>query len=143
MTGKCYYCERDFGKPIKGGEILLRSKDHIIPASHGGTNRATNIVYCCLKCNQLKADRTPDQFVIHIGALIDQHRLQPGKCRYGMKYLERVMANAQKLILIIAPYRDQLLKQAAIKVHKLPTEKVIPALAENWQAQFKERNLNK
>lgn len=140
MKGQCYYCERPFGYPPVGGKALLRTKDHIIPASQGGTGKVINIVYCCLKCNQFKADRTPDQFVIYIGALIDQHKLQPGRCRYGMKYLMKVMENAEKLIFTIAPYRDQLLKGTKVpKVHKLPPDKVIPVLAEHWQTNFRQK----
>lgn len=35
--------------------------DHIIPRSKGGPNAQSNLVGCCRECNQLKADRTPDE----------------------------------------------------------------------------------
>ncbi|MGV8970557.1 MAG: HNH endonuclease [Microbacteriaceae bacterium] len=33
--------------------------DHVIPRSRGGKDTWENLVACCLKCNNLKGDRTP------------------------------------------------------------------------------------
>ncbi|RWZ49818.1 HNH endonuclease [Labedella phragmitis] len=33
--------------------------DHILPRSRGGEDSWENLVACCLKCNNLKSDRTP------------------------------------------------------------------------------------
>jgi 5-methylcytosine-specific restriction endonuclease McrA len=33
--------------------------DHILPRSRGGKDTWENLVACCLKCNNLKSDRTP------------------------------------------------------------------------------------
>lgn len=46
---KCAYCGKH-----------AQTIDHVIPASLGGQNSWLNCVACCLKCNQLKRDRTPE-----------------------------------------------------------------------------------
>lgn len=33
--------------------------DHVLPRSRGGADTWENLVACCLKCNNLKSDRTP------------------------------------------------------------------------------------
>ncbi|MCS4277493.1 HNH endonuclease [Mycetocola lacteus] len=33
--------------------------DHVIPRSRGGAGSWENLVACCMRCNNLKADRTP------------------------------------------------------------------------------------
>lgn len=35
--------------------------DHILPRSRGGADSWENLVACCLKCNNLKSDRTPQE----------------------------------------------------------------------------------
>lgn len=48
----CRYC----GWPVTYDNSKL---DHVIPRSRGGTNKYGNLVLCCYKCNQRKADLTP------------------------------------------------------------------------------------
>lgn len=48
----CQYCGKAF--PKKQLNI-----DHVIPDSRGGPRTWTNLVTSCIKCNTLKADRTP------------------------------------------------------------------------------------
>lgn len=48
--GMCGYC---------GG--AAETVDHIVPRSRGGLITWTNAVAACVKCNQRKADRTPDE----------------------------------------------------------------------------------
>lgn len=48
---KCLYCG------FKDNLTL----DHVIPRSKGGPNSWTNLVTCCMRCNMLKGDRTPDE----------------------------------------------------------------------------------
>lgn len=53
--GECFYC----------GEELFdsnRTKDHVIPKSKNGILSNDNKVWCCIKCNKLKADLTPEEF---------------------------------------------------------------------------------
>lgn len=50
----CQYCGEKFEKE----ELTL---DHVFPKSRGGKTDWNNIVSCCKKCNQKKADRTPEE----------------------------------------------------------------------------------
>jgi hypothetical protein len=160
LPTNCYYCERPFAKEWlvedwkkNKSKPLIRTKDHIIPVSHGGINRKANYVYCCIDCNTLKADRTPDQFAKYLSALIDKLVKKYGN-RHRTGRLHTILANTEKLIFTIAPYREALIKgykgpnilpkdpnPPKVKIHKLPPEKVIPTLADEWQKQFQERHL--
>lgn len=56
----CAYC----GKPVSKKprkRWLLATVDHVIPASRGGATNWLNLVSACLRCNNLKDDRTPDE----------------------------------------------------------------------------------
>lgn len=35
--------------------------DHVLPRSRGGSNSWENLVACCLRCNNLKSDHTPQE----------------------------------------------------------------------------------
>ena len=50
----CQYCGC---KP--GSEEL--TIDHVVPRSRGGADTWENLVACCLRCNNLKGDRTPQE----------------------------------------------------------------------------------
>jgi 5-methylcytosine-specific restriction endonuclease McrA len=47
--GRCEYCRRPDHETAYGHTI-----DRIIPVKHGGLNILSNLVYCCLFCNQHK-----------------------------------------------------------------------------------------
>ena len=47
---RCCYC---------GGNAS--TIDHVMPRSRGGKDAWENLVACCLKCNNLKGDRTPEE----------------------------------------------------------------------------------
>jgi len=49
---RCQYC----GSRFRTTELNL---DHVIPLSRGGRSTWVNIVCCCLRCNRVKANRTP------------------------------------------------------------------------------------
>ena len=50
----CQYCHGAFTPK----ELTL---DHVIPRSRGGKSTWHNLVTCCLRCNNKKADRTPEE----------------------------------------------------------------------------------
>lgn len=50
----CLYCGMKF--PVR--EL---SRDHVVPTSKGGTDRWTNCVTACRRCNNRKANKTPEQ----------------------------------------------------------------------------------
>ncbi|ROS51339.1 HNH endonuclease [Frigoribacterium sp. PhB24] len=47
---RCAYCGRS-----------ATTIDHVQPRSRGGADSWENLVACCLKCNNLKSDRTPHE----------------------------------------------------------------------------------
>lgn len=49
----CQYCNSSAGSQL--------TIDHIIPKSRGGTDVWENLVTACLKCNNRKGNRTPDE----------------------------------------------------------------------------------
>jgi 5-methylcytosine-specific restriction endonuclease McrA len=51
---RCQYC----GEKKSVDELTL---DHILPRSRGGDNSPLNIVTACLKCNNRKSNRTPEE----------------------------------------------------------------------------------
>ena len=50
----CQYCHRT----MPSSELTL---DHVIPRSRAGESAWENLVACCLRCNNLKGDRTPQE----------------------------------------------------------------------------------
>ena len=58
----CLYC---------GGEFHWTelSRDHVIPTSKGGSDSWTNVVTSCRRCNNRKADRTPEQASMELLAI--------------------------------------------------------------------------
>jgi len=50
----CLYCGRDYQKT----EL---SRDHVTPISQNGQNIWSNVVTACKRCNNFKANRTPEQ----------------------------------------------------------------------------------
>ena len=51
---RCQYC----GEKKRVNELTL---DHIFPRSRGGDNSPINVVTACVKCNNRKSDRTPEE----------------------------------------------------------------------------------
>ncbi len=49
---RCQYCKRS---------DLTLTLDHVIPKSKGGDDSWENLVAACVKCNNKKGDRTPDE----------------------------------------------------------------------------------
>ena len=50
----CLYCGRRFS-------AAALSRDHVYPRARGGKDIWTNVVTACLRCNQRKACRTPEE----------------------------------------------------------------------------------
>lgn len=50
----CLYCGKQFPH-------FLLSRDHVHPQSLGGKDRWVNVVTACKRCNNYKANRTPEQ----------------------------------------------------------------------------------
>lgn len=52
---RCGYCGRS-----------AATIDHILPRSRGGRDSWENLVACCLRCNNTKSDRTPQEMGWHL-----------------------------------------------------------------------------
>ena len=68
----CQYCGRH-RRELKGRQFLTR--DHVLPASRGGTNSWDNVVTSCSPCNNRKADRLPREVGMRL-------RSTPGEPNY-------------------------------------------------------------
>lgn len=58
----CLYC----GDQFNDGQL---TRDHVIPRVLGGTDRWTNVVSACRRCNQRKGGRTPEQAAMSLLAI--------------------------------------------------------------------------
>jgi len=54
FKGKCAYCKKDLDKGWQA--------DHVQPKSRGGSDRPFNRVAACEKCNQVKGNKTAEEF---------------------------------------------------------------------------------
>jgi 5-methylcytosine-specific restriction endonuclease McrA len=52
---RCQYCGV---RPDVATDLTL---DHIVPRSQGGRSEAENLCAACVRCNQRKGNRTPDE----------------------------------------------------------------------------------
>lgn len=53
----CAWCQRQLEPPNAPSSVAF-TRDHVMPRSLGGKRK----VPCCIACNNLKADMTPDQW---------------------------------------------------------------------------------
>jgi len=53
---KCQYC----------GSVVNLTVDHVIPKSRGGEETWENLVTACVKCNNKKGNRTPEESKLHL-----------------------------------------------------------------------------
>jgi hypothetical protein len=59
----CVYC----GRTMEQGDAQL-TLDHVTPVELGGSNRARNLVTCCMGCNCSKQDKPVREFVAYLDA---------------------------------------------------------------------------
>jgi len=64
---KCVYCNRILNP-------LRWHLDHFYPLSKTGTNRFENLVPACSRCNLMKSNIDPYQFIAHCKRIIDENR---------------------------------------------------------------------
>ncbi|MGK9146377.1 HNH endonuclease [Plantibacter flavus] len=55
---RCAYCNK-----------AATTIDHVLPRSRGGADSWENLVACCLRCNNVKGDRTPAEMNWDLGVL--------------------------------------------------------------------------
>jgi len=83
---ECFYC---------GIEIPTKHQhtyDHIIPLSEGGANHISNLVDCCFKCNQLKANKSVDDFEKDLQDSVTQLSPKAPQYAYYVSILNRLKA---------------------------------------------------
>lgn len=69
--GRCQYCLKKF--PDR--ELTL---DHVVPVVRRGKKTWENIVTACIRCNQKKGDRTPEEAGMHLHTRPVQPQWLPG-----------------------------------------------------------------
>lgn len=74
----CQYCGGNFNST----ELTL---DHVLPKVQGGSNRWTNVVACCKRCNLKKGGRTPRQ----AGMFLTRQPFKPTIMEFMNLYLSR------------------------------------------------------
>lgn len=66
QANRCFWCDLTMRRPAapqRGQPVPPRraTREHFVPARWGGTDEADNIVAACHGCNNLRADRLPDE----------------------------------------------------------------------------------
>lgn len=93
----CLYC----------GERLpaaLLSRDHVTPVSRGGEDLWTNVVTACKRCNNHKADRTPEQAGLQLLAI----PFVPTHAEYVYLQGKRILADQMEFLRAHFPRRSPL-----------------------------------
>lgn len=83
---KCVYC---------GAEDKVLNLDHVHPRARGGSNRISNLVPSCIKCNQAKDDMWVDDFLAH-----DKNRLQKIKDQLQKSLRDAAAVNSTRNALV-------------------------------------------
>ncbi len=78
---RCQYC----GDRLPAHDLTY---DHVIPVSRGGVKSWENIVTCCVPCNRIKADQTPDEAGLRL--------LKRPKAPSGFSYKIHLLMNHSK-----------------------------------------------
>lgn len=88
----CMYCGERFARRDL-------SRDHVTPISQGGEDIWSNVVTACKRCNNQKADRTPEQAHMQLLAV----PFVPTHAEYIYLQGRRVMADQMKFLLAHFP----------------------------------------
>ncbi len=91
-THICMYCGEGFDRRDL-------SRDHVTPISHGGEDIWSNVVTACKRCNNQKADSTPEQAGMQLLAV----PFVPTHAEYIYLQGRRVLADQMKFLLAHFP----------------------------------------
>jgi hypothetical protein len=93
----CLYC----GLPFRAHDL---SRDHVTPLSHGGEDNWTNLVTACKRCNNHKANRTPEQAGMQLLAV----PFKPTHAEYIYLKGKRVLADQMEFLRAHFPRKSPL-----------------------------------
>ena len=102
----CMYCGNHFNKRDL-------SRDHIRPRRVGGEDTWNNVVTACKRCNNLKADRTPEQAGMQLLAI----PFTPTRAEYVYLQGKRILADQMEFLLAHFPRNSPLRDRAAAERH--------------------------
>lgn len=84
VYAKCNWTCAICGNPVKYKKMTV---DHIIPLSKGGTNAMDNLQLACKRCNLMKADFSPDEFIRKIREITKYQRTVKIKSMFAKETL--------------------------------------------------------
>ena len=93
----CAYC----GNVFHEAEL---TRDHVIPSSRKGENTWMNCVTSCKRCNNLKGDRTPEEFGYELLYL----PYIPNRAEYLLLTNRNVLADQQEFLMSRVPDHSRL-----------------------------------
>lgn len=99
----CLYCGKHFIKSDL-------SRDHIKPVSQGGIDDWNNVVTACRRCNNYKANRTPEQAGMELLAI----PFAPNHAEYIYLKGRRILADQMEFLLQHFPRKSPLRKRQLI-----------------------------
>lgn len=100
MKIPCYFCG-----------AAPESIDHLLPRCRGGTNHLSNLVSACKVCNNLKGDRTYDEFIVYCKQTVEscnpvvlvnktKHQIRAESCRKVLAWHEARIKNKSLLPVV-------------------------------------------
>jgi hypothetical protein len=95
----CAYC----GDSVENGAKM--TLDHVTPWSKGGSNEATNLVTCCLRCNSSRGTRPMRQFA----AAVAQYINHGATAAEIIKHVD----NARKRVLPIGEAKEMIARRGS------------------------------
>lgn len=96
----CMYCGNQFS-------IRELSRDHVTPLRHGGRDEWNNVVTACRRCNNHKADRTPEAAGMQLVAI----PFTPTHAEYVYLQGKRILADQMEFLLAHFPRTSPLHKR--------------------------------
>jgi len=100
----CLYCGSHFS-------ARHLSRDHVRPTSKGGADTWTNVVTACVRCNNFKAGRTPEDAGMELIAV----PFTPTHAEYVYLMGRNVLADQMEFLRAHFPRTSPLHKRAAIR----------------------------
>ncbi len=104
---ECFYCD------ITINNRYEHSYDHVVPLAKGGKDHFENLVDCCRNCNHSKADKTLNEWRIHLESQIKGIETNHPKFQHFHPIIKRL-----KDLLQMDTYENDPFMQAAIEQAK-------------------------